>query len=211
MALSNVSESDSFDTNVQMPADGDPADASDLLASTVRPLVNRSRWLFNRLNPFWAGGTVAPDDPVIIDLSLGSWTFQGNDDNNVILGVGVQLFANGRMAGQLFTPGRTGRANRKRVTYAGGTNQTINATLYDTFRGTPSAAIDLQIAAGSYDDGDHLVVCNYATTAGRNITVRDPAATLLSVVPVGSGAVPSWSEYIHDGTSWSLLRSFAAP
>lgn len=61
MALHTVTESDSFDTNIQMPADGDPADASDFESSSIRPLSNRTRWLWNRVSElakFLVGGTI---------------------------------------------------------------------------------------------------------------------------------------------------------
>jgi hypothetical protein len=49
MPLHNVPESDNFSANVQMPADGDAADASDFEASTIKPIVDRVRWLYNRI------------------------------------------------------------------------------------------------------------------------------------------------------------------
>jgi len=61
MPLSNVPETDTFTTNVQMPADGDPADASDFQASTIVPLTNRSRWVKTRMDElvkFLIGGTI---------------------------------------------------------------------------------------------------------------------------------------------------------
>jgi hypothetical protein len=73
MALHNVTESDSFDTNVQMPADGDAADSSDFESSTIRPLTNRSRWIKNKIDALLAwisGGTVNPAAPVTIDQAL---------------------------------------------------------------------------------------------------------------------------------------------
>lgn len=211
MALSNIPESDNFDTNVQIPADGDAADASDFLASTIRPLVNRSRWLHTRLNPLWAGGTIAPLGPVVFDLGGGSITFQGDDDYNISLGSGVQLFANGRMAGHMFTPDRTGRANWKPRVAAPSGNQEINPRLRDYYNYTPSANIDVQLAVDAdYKPGDHATIVNHAS--GFQITVKNPAGVTLVILHSRSADHPSWGEvYLdEDGTTWRAGRWFQA-
>lgn len=175
----NIAGNDNFPANVRVIDDGDTCSNAEH-GATAQDLADRTKWAYLRLNPFWAGGTVAPTGPVVIDLSGGSWTFQGDDDFNIELGAGVQFFANGRMAGPLFTAGRTGRANRKpSATLTGAGPHTIRPDLYDTFVCNCSGAVILNIdPAGTYVEGDSFKVVNIATSNGYTVTIKHSSGTV---------------------------------
>lgn len=207
MPLHNITESDAFPVNVQMPADGDAADASDIEASTMAPLTNRTRWLFNRLNPIWAGGTVTPADALIFNLTGGNLEFTGNDDYNVHFGAGAKLFPNGRMGNHLFNGnGGYGRANKRLRIENLGADGTFDPTLHDRALMTPIGAHrSFQVLTSVTPQiGDACVVVNYSGT--YQITVKNPlGGTMIILAP---NTVPAWAEVIWDGTFWILGPTF---
>ncbi len=59
-----ISESDSFPSTLTAPAAGESASAPGLVSQFLQGIANRSRWLFNRVNVWVAGGALTPSDIV---------------------------------------------------------------------------------------------------------------------------------------------------
>jgi hypothetical protein len=213
MALHNVSETDSFATNVQMPADGDPADSSDFEASTIKPLTDRSRWCKLRLDPWVTGGTLTlPGDSTnpltIIAGTIGFDNTGLSDDAGLKLGDGA---TGGVLMGPYSKQGGTGRQPKKVVAGTPATNQTVNPRYTDLVRYNPSAAIELAILTDAdYVTGDHFRVVNVSATSGRTITVKDPGGATIYVVPIASGSRTSWVDIVYDGANWVECGSLDA-
>jgi hypothetical protein len=207
MPLHNITESDSFPVNVQMPADGDSADASDFEASTTGPLANRTRWLYNRVNPIWAGGTVTPAGALNLSLLSGHLTINSNDDWGLMIGPNAKLFANGRIGNHCFDgDGGYGRANKRVRIENLGADGTFDPTLHDRALMTPVGAHrSFQVLTSITPEiGDHCVVVNYSAT--YQITVKNQLGnTMIILAP---NTVPAWAEVIWDGTFWIVGPSF---
>src|SRR6478609_4894204 len=62
-----IVESDAFPTTLTAPAAGESASAPGLVSQFLQGIANRSRWLFNRVNKFVAGGAFTPTDNLSID------------------------------------------------------------------------------------------------------------------------------------------------
>ncbi len=168
MALHNVSESDSFDTNIQMPADGDSADSSDLEASTIGPLTNRTRWLKNALatvQAFINGGAATLANNLEYTLANGkTLTFKkGGVLGNLVNFSEVFVRFNGQVSGKLFTAGVEGIANKKiaRVTSGAGDFSVFSFghdTIIISGISGPRTVVLETPAAGS--DGHHVRIVN---------------------------------------------------
>lgn len=208
MALHNVPESDSFDTNVQMPSDGDAADASDLETSTVRPLVNRTRWLSNRFSPFLLGGTVEPASHLVFDLSSGKLEVVGDGDYGLEIGSGAQLLPHGRIGDYCFDgEGSYGRPNRRVRIASLGSNTTIDPALHDTFMLTPVDAnrvVEIDTPIISPQRGDWCVVVNLSGT--YTLQVNAPGGSGLFSLAAEDTNVRHWVEIVYNGTAWVALR-----
>lgn len=204
MSLHNVSESDAFPTNVQMPSDGDSADASDLEASTVKPLADRTRWLYTRLNPFWAGGTVAPADEVVIDLSNGYLEIVGNDDWGLRIGAGAKLWTGGRMGDHLFNgDGGYGRANYRMRVESIGADTTVDPTQHNLVHLTPTGANRVATIAPSITPvrGDACKIVNFSTSF--TVQVNAPGGGAILTLSAADTNIRAWVEVVFDGTSWA--------
>jgi hypothetical protein len=194
---------------VETPVQGTPIDApldADLRnAASVRvpfqATGNRLNWLEAFVKRIGGIATdlittalLIPAGNLTLRLTGGNLIFDGNDDYNVYLGGiggtpgGVQLFANGNMAGQMFTKGRTGRANRKpNATLTGAGPFDIRPDLYDTYQVSASGACVINIdPAGTYAEGDSFRVVNLATSNGYTIAIKSGGGAVTHYV-IGNG------------------------
>ena len=204
MSLHTITESDSFSPNVQMPSDGDNADASDFEASTLKPLVDRTRWSYNRLNPFWAGGNVTTPGTV-------NWEFPTLGTELKIFGPGLlnlqeilEIRVDRNLQGPLVGPGN-GRVPHKLLLK--NTSGNINPVTKNYFICAPSANISLTINLGGETlvEGDHFHVLNRSTS--YTVTVLDvDGVTPVIVVPAAAIGVPAVQEAIWDGSAWVYGR-----
>lgn len=169
MALHTVTESDSFDTNIQMPADGDPADASDFESSSIRPLTNRSRWLWNKIQALIAwidGGTITPADDVIIDQSV---TVNGSLD-----------------VGGVLNASRVRGARRLRVAYptAAATYGVDDVDMIVVERGSLAAGTTIiTIDHTTFAQGDVIEVSIQDLSASRDVRIVYGAGSFFSDIP----------------------------
>lgn len=212
MALHNVPESDSFDTNVQMPADGDAADASDFEASTIRPLTNRSRWFKGKIDyilRLFTGGAVETTENATLTISDGKTLKVESGTGNLDLTDVYTDFA-GFVRGHLFESNAAGRANKKPYVASPGAHvTTINPRLYDWVKLTPTANINFQIPVdATYVEGEHFKVVNDAS--GFQISVKNPAGTNIVVLHSRSADHPSWAEVVLVGGVWTVGPFFQA-
>lgn len=216
MALHNVPESDSFDTNVQMPADGDSADSSDFESSTIRPLVNRLRWLKGKVDyilRLFSGGSVDTTENATLTIADGKkLTIQSNSagaDDGALDLKEVYTDFHGYVRGPLFLAGGTGRANLKPGTYTPSGNMLVNARKYNFLSLTPSANIDVTLETDAeYFEGDHLWVVNHAS--GFQISVKNPAGTNIVILHSRSADHPSWGLVYYEGGVWRAGPWFQA-
>lgn len=161
MALHNVPESDAFDTNVQMPADGDPADSSDLEASTIRPLTNRARWLKNKIDALVAwvtGGTVSPAGAVTVDEDL---TVTGDFQASRLIGTRNLRLAAPTASTSYNHASAVDVVFVVRTSLAAGTT---TITVSDTGR----------------KDGDAITIVVGGASAGKNVDIQLPSASPIS-------------------------------
>ncbi len=169
MPLHNVTDSDAYDANIQMPADGDPADASDFESSTVRPIANRFRWLKTRLDLLlvWLdGGTITPAGAVDFDQSLGV----GGD-----LGVGANLDVGGWMRGR-----RRVRADFPTAdeTYDGTSPIDV---VYVERPALAAGTTTITISDTGFGNGDTITVCVVGASSGKNVVIDTPSGGTLAL------------------------------
>jgi hypothetical protein len=170
MPLHTVTESDSFDTNVQMPADGDGADSSDLESSTIAPLTNRTRWLKNALEvlqAFLNGGALTLAENLTYTIASGKIleiTGQQLRLNDVLTRVA------GKVVGHLFTAGQEGVANKKTLYVGSGAGDfQVYVYGYDTVivSGTSGLRTAL-LMPDNLVDGHHVRLVNESTAQFLN-------------------------------------------
>lgn len=201
-----IAGTDTFPENVRVIDDGDECSNAEH-GATAEDVSNRTRWLKNRvdlLKVLLEGGEL--EVAAAVTIALGNevaWIFEGSD-SNVIFGTGSRAVFDRNVRGPLFLAGTNGRANRKLQIYSGGSNQAIDPTTHNEFVGTPSAAIELQIANATYVAGDEFRVQNRSTTGGATITVKKPNGDTLLAVPVAVSLNIAWAVFFFDGTDWQL-------
>jgi hypothetical protein len=215
-----VEDGSTYPASVTVPEDGDARNAASVVVG-FQALANRCAYMFGKvIDALVNGGTWligGESTGLTLDLSNGMIKLIGNDDHNIHLGGlngspgGVQFFANGNMAGHMFTAGRTGRANHKIVNLGTSSNQLISPLTHDTFAYLTGADIEVQVSTAEADleDGDHFKVINKITSSGT-ITVKNTAGVTLHVVPLPSGGMPAIRGYTwHAATSSWVLTSWA--
>lgn len=174
MATHNVTESDNFPANVQMPADGDPADASDFESTTIKPLADRTRWIVNRLTAL--GGVLSLANDLVWDIALGKTLQLGNGVGRLLLAAGSVEFQE-NATGRLFGPTGSGRIPKKQLVITPGAGTTtVDTSAYDTVHATPTANCFIKMQAGG-GEGAHCRVVNHSSSF--TVTVLDPGGGTL--------------------------------
>lgn len=202
-----VEDGSTYPASVTVPEDGDARNAASVVVG-FQALADRCKYLVTKLGAWLTGGLIRPTGDVTYNLDLSSLTFNGNDDNNIDLGVGVQLFANGKMASHLFTAGRTGRANYKPqvMSVAASSTTLIDPRYYDIFFVLPGAGSNCNLKVDPATDGvlqvgDHFTVVS--TGSAEYIDILDSAGTSMGIVKAANGffvsatyvwcgAIPGW-------------------
>lgn len=208
MSTSLVEDGSVYPSSVTVPGDGDARNAASVIVG-FQALADRCKYLYTKLGVWINGGTIRPSAAVTLNLQDANFLITGDDDYNVHLGGvsgspgGVQFFAYGNMASQLFTAGRTGRANRKPNFNNAAASQTIDPILYDTFIFTPSAAGQTYTTTTqTYVEGDWFEISNQSATN----TFQINAGGVITTVAVLSGVIPGTAVMVYASGSWRRIR-----
>lgn len=183
-----VEDDSTYPASITVPEDGDARNAASVVVS-FQALANRTAYFLAKLGVWITGGT----------LELPAITLTAPIGGSLTFGTNTALVVNRNVSGPLFANASTGRANKKVTTYSGSTNTTVNPITHDELHVTPGAALDVQIAAGTYVTGDHVTVRNYSIS--HAVTLKNPGGTTMAVIdPIGAG----YAQAIYDGSAWKL-------
>lgn len=205
MTTTLVEDGTTYPTSISVPQDGDARNAASVFTA-FQALANRTKNLLARLDLFTLGGalkTVANLTWTVADGQILKITGDVANAQNGIFDLGPVFtrFA-GNVTGNLFTPGGTGRANRKPLFNAAAASQTINPQIHDTFVFTPSAAGQTYTPlTQTYVEGDWFEMSNQSATDSFQISAGG-----ITTVPAVSGFVPSRAVMVYAGGAWRRIR-----
>lgn len=211
-----VEDDSAYPADVTVPEDGDARNAASV-AVGFQALANRFAYLktnlfdplLEQLGELVLGGDSG--NPVIV---RGNVKFEAppSDSGGLQLGNGCYIDPNvatgGGFQGPLFIAGnsnRDGRANRKVLKATIGANQPVTVSQHDTLILSPTTTgLEVNVQAETHAVGDWFRVCNYATTSGRTLVVKNSGGSTLDTVPIAVGVLPSYREFTWDGTNWQI-------